>query len=421
MQLIQNKSQLSNNKTKHALQILEAGLEAAKPAHFLSKYVTYNKLVGIDVALTQFNKIYIISVGKSADLMTKNVHTKINLDGGIIVIPQTHSNVFSNKKFKIMRASHPIPNKQSVTAAKSIIRFLKNTKKDDLVIFLISGGASSLVCLPYGVTLGQKQVLTQNLLRCGATIYEINALRKHLSLIKGGKILEYLNCTAISYVMSDVAGDDLSTIASGFTYCDMTTYADCMRIITKYGLTNRIPKNILKHIQLGMQGRIPETPKKPKIPNYVVASNKDCIKAMVNQAKTLGYKTKTLFPISGDVKSVANKISKNLPKQKQCLIFGGEPTVKVTGKGKGGRNQELVLQIMKRINPKTIVASVGTDGIDGNTKYAGAISYFAATKAEIENYLKNNDSNSFFKKHGGLIKTGPTHTNLMDIGLALTL
>ncbi|MEW6043967.1 MAG: DUF4147 domain-containing protein [Thermoproteota archaeon] len=418
--MIQNKSRLYNKKTKDALQILEAGLKAARPENFLTKYVAHKKLVKPKITPSEFHRIYIVAVGKAADLMADYVHKKINSDGGLVIIPQTHKSTLSNKKFKIIRSSHPLPNQKSVTAAKSLIRFLQNMHQDDLVIFLVSGGTSSLVCMPYGITLRQKQLLTQKLLRCGASIKEINALRKHLSGVKGGRILENLNCKAVSYVMSDVAGDDLSSIASGLTYCDTTTYEDCLKIIKKYDLTNKLPKAILTFLRSGAKGKISETPKVPKIPNYVVASNKDCLVAMAKKAKSLGYKTKTLQPLTGDVNNVANKILRNLPKSGSCLLFGGEPTVKVIGSGRGGRNQELVLHLMKKSKSQFVVASVGTDGIDGNTKYAGAIYYRTVQKNEIDPYLKNNDSNSFFKKYGGLIKTGPTHTNLMDIGLILS-
>jgi hydroxypyruvate reductase len=418
--LIKNKRQIYNKKTKDTLEILDSGLQAAMPESFLAKFVERNQLLVPKINLSKFDKIYIVSVGKAADTMAKFVHSTINSDGGIVVIPQTHTSVFSNKKFRIICASHPIPNNSSIIAAKSIIQLLKNTKKEDLVIFLVSGGTSPLVCMPDGITLKQKQQLTQSLLKSGATIREINALRKHLSLVKGGKLLENLNCQAISYVMSDVLGDDLSSIASGLTYCDKTTFQDCLKIIRKYNLSSHLPKQIMRRLRLGAQGKIPETPKTPKIQNIVIASNKDCISAMAKKAKKLGYKTKILQSLSGDVSFAAKKVLRNLPdKPKSCLIFGGETTVKVKGNGKGGRNQELVLQILKRAKSECAIASIGTDGIDGNTKHAGAISYFAAKKTVIDRYLKNNDSNSFFKKHGGLVMTGPTHTNLLDIGLIL--
>jgi hydroxypyruvate reductase len=421
--LIQNKKQLYNKKTKDALQILEAGLGAARPEHFLFKFIKKEKILVNKklYQLSRFHKIYLVAVGKAADSMAKFVHAKINLDSGIVVIPQNYKSMFCKKNFKIIRAGHPVPNKASITAAKSIITLLKNTKKDDLVVFLVSGGASALVCLPASITLRQKQQLTQVLLRCGASIEEINSLRKHLSQVKGGRILEHLNCAAVSFVMSDVVGNDLSSIASGLTYYDKTTYSRCLAIIKKYGLEKQISHKILAQLNLGAKGKIAETPKRPKIPNIVVASNTDCLKVMKKTANQLGYKTKVLAPLVGSTNYATNKIIRSFSfRPKSCLIFGGETTVKVTGNGKGGRNQELVLQVLK-MNKQVVVASLGTDGIDGNTSDAGAISCVVPKKTEIQDYLKNNDSNSFFKKHGGLIRTGPTHTNLLDIGLILKL
>ena len=361
-----------------------------------------------------------VSVGKAADSMAKYIDSKIKLEKGIIVIPQNYVPVFHNKKFKIYRAGHPIPNKSSVIAAKSILNLVQNAGKDDFIIFLVSGGASALVCLPNGISLIQKQRITQLLLQSGATIDEINCIRKHLSLIKGGKLVQNLPCMAISLIMSDVVGDDLSSIASGLTYCDDSTFSECLKIIQKYGLTRKIPGLVLKQLQLGALGEIPETPKKPVIPNFIVATNKDCIFAMEKKASSFGYKTKTLFPIVGDVKDAAKIILKNVDNTtKSCLVFGGEPTVRVIGSGKGGRNQELVLQLIQILQNDFIVASIGTDGIDGNTKHAGAISGFTSNKNDAKKYLKENNSNAFFKKYGGLVMTGPTHTNLMDIGLVL--
>jgi hydroxypyruvate reductase len=421
MLLIQNHHDLLNRKTKDALECLTAGLEAAKPEVFLDKFIKRNKLLGPKtIRLSKYNKIYLVSVGKAADAMAKFTHSKIHSSGGIVVIPQTHKPVLANKEFKIIRATHPIPSNKSVVAAKYITKFLEKMEKDDFVIFLISGGTSPLVCLPYGLTLKEKQILTQNLLKSGATIQEINALRKHLSLVKGGRILEHLGCRAISYVMSDVVGNDLSSIASGLTYCDKTTFLDCLKIIKKYKLEATLPKHTIRHLKLGLQGKIPETPKTPKIPNILVASNKDCVNAMAKNARKLGYRTKIMYGVSGDVRNAATKILKNFKNRpKSCLVFGGETTVKVTGSGKGGRNQELVLQILKKLKSGVVVASIGTDGIDGNTKHAGAVFYSTGTKYDFDVFLNNNDSNSFFKKYGGLVMTGATHTNLLDIGLIL--
>lgn len=423
--MIQNKRYLYNKKTQNALDILDAGLQAALPENLLAGIIRKNNLCvgGKSYLVSKYGKIYVVAVGKAADSMAKLVNSKIKLERGIIVIPQNYAPIFYDKKFKIHRAGHPIPNKSSVVAARSILHLLKDTKKDDLVIFLVSGGASALICMPEGITLVQKQQVTKLLLKSGATIGEINSIRKHLSSIKGGKLVQNLPCSAVSLVMSDVAGDDLASIASGLTFFDDSTFSDCMRIIRKYGLERKIPTPVLKRLRLGVMGKISETPKKPTIQNFIVATNKNCVDVMAKKATSLGYKTKTLTPISGDVKSAAQKILHAFSSaKKSCLVFGGEPTVKVTGSGKGGRNQELILWMLKNLkDPSVVIASVGTDGIDGNTKYAGAISDFIPDYVEIKKYLSNNNSNAFFKQHNRLILTGPTHTNLMDVGLILKL
>ena len=296
---------------------------------------------------------------------------------------------------------------------------------NDFVIFLVSGGASSIVALPDGISLKNKKIVTNLLLKSGANIKEINCIRKHLSKIKGGRLIQNLSCDGISLVMSDVVYDDLSSIASGTTYYDNTTFSEAFKILKKYNLIRFTPKAVLHRLKLGMSGKIHETPKHSMIQNQIISSNKDCLFAMSSKSKKLRISTKIIHPVMADVKYVAKKLVNSIPKKlKSSIIFGGEPTVNVKGKGKGGRNQELVLHILKNL-PKTqsfTVASLGTDGIDGNTKYAGAISTNnSISKKTIDRYLKFNNSNAYFKKYGGLILTGPTHTNLMDIGIILRL
>lgn len=403
-----------------AMKIIRAGLDSARPENFISKFVHKRYLVcgGESYHISDYEKIWLVAIGKAAHAMSKSFEKIIPTQGGIVVIPKNHPTPHS-KKFKIIRAGHPIPDKTSVLAAKTIVSFLQKMNKNDLVVFLISGGTSSLVCAPDSITLGQKIKTTQALLDSGASISEINAIRKHLSAVKGGKILENLQCAAISYVMSDVVGDDLGSIASGMVYCDRTLFSDCTGIIAKYGLADKLPKPVLDRLRRGAQGKIPETPKRPKIPNQIIATNHDCLGVMTKTAKKLGYRTRVLSNLQGDVSSASKKILKNFAdKKNSCLVFGGETTVQVKGNGKGGRNQEMVLYIMMRLQNCT-VASVGTDGIDGNTKDAGAIFSGTINHDMAKPYLQNNDSNSFFVKHGGLIRTGPTGTNLLDIGIVL--
>jgi len=303
-----------------------------------------------------------------------------------------------------------------------VIKFLQNRKKDDFVIFLVSGGSSALLAMPEKITLNDKIHVTDLLLRSGATIQEFNCVRKHLSKIKGGKLIEHLKCQGVSLVMSDVEGDDLSTIASGTTYMDNTTFRDAVDIIKKYNLQNRIPSEVLHLLRNGLKEEIPETPKKEKIKNLIIANNSNCIEAMEVKAKELGYSVKKI-QVFGNIKDAVQQIIKNIPnKQKSCVIFGGETTVEVIGKGLGGRNQEMVLRILKNTqkNNNLSIAAMGTDGIDGNTLFAGAITENIKIEPDIiKEYLKNSDSARFFQKQKSNITTGLTHSNLMDIGLVL--
>lgn len=405
-----------------AIQILNAGIKSAMPANFVSKFVKKDRLICANrtYKISNYDHIWLVAMGKAADTMAKSVHGIISSDGGLVIIPKNYAPQFRNKKFQTINAGHPTPNKNSVLAAKKITSFLQNVNKSDLVVFLVSGGASALVCAPFGIGLSQKTSITRTLLESGASISEINTIRKHLSAIKGGRLLESLQCQAISYVMSDVVGDDLGSIGSGITYCDKSTFSDCLGIISKYGLAQKIPKTALNILQSGAAGKIPETPKSPKIPNQIIATNSDCLGVMAKKAKSLGYSTKIHSGVSDDVSIAAKKILKKANLQKNnCLVFGGEATVTLAGSGKGGRNQELVLHMITNLKQNAIVASIGTDGIDGNTKHAGAIFDHKIPKDVAKPYLQNNDSSLFFKKFGGLITLGPTHSNLLDVGLVL--
>ena len=424
--MIQNFSELATtSKKKDVLKILESGLEAATPENILPKFVTKNeiKIKGKSLKLENFSAIYTVAFGKAADSMTRSINDILPIKSGIIVIPKGSKSKVKGKKFQIFNSGHPKPNQTSVKAAKEVIKFLQNRRESELVIFLVSGGSSALLALPEKITLDDKVHVTDLLLKSGATIQEFNCIRKHLSKIKGGKLLGSLKCQGISLVMSDVEGDDLSAIASGTTYMDNTTFEDALEIIKKYKLKNKIPLEVLQVLKNGANTKIPETPKKEKIKNYVIANNLDCLKSMEDKAKKLGYKTKKI-QVFGDIKEAVKTILENVSQEKNhCLIFGGETTVQVIGKGQGGRNQELVLRLLKNTQKleKICIASIGTDGIDGNTTFAGAITENVKTESEIiKEFLKNSDSSRFFQKQKSNILTGFTHSNLMDIGVILT-
>ena len=423
--IIQNFEELAvTDKKKDCLEILEAGLQAANPQNILPHYITPNeiKINGKIIDISKYSNIYTVAFGKAGDSMTRAINSIISIKSGIIVIPKGSKAKIKGKKFQIFNSNHPKPDKTSVKAAKEVMKFVENKKNKELIIFLVSGGGSSLLAMPDEITLSDKVHVTDLLLKSGSTIQEFNCIRKHLSKIKGGKLVQNMKCDGISLIMSDVEDDDLSTIASGTTYMDNTTYQDAMDIIEKYRLKRKIPIEVLQVLGNGLHDQKLETPKESKIDNFVIANNSNCLESMEKIAKTKGYKV-TRIQNYGDIKEVVKKILENISEeQKTCLIFGGEPTVKVLGKGEGGRNQELVLRILKNTQKfkKITIASMGTDGIDGNSNFAGAIIDNVKVDLNVmKEFLKNSDSARFFQKQKGNIKTGYTHMNLMDIGVIL--
>jgi hydroxypyruvate reductase len=423
--IIQNFEELAiTEKKKDCLEILESGLQAADPQNILPNYVTPNeiRLNGKIIDISKYSNIYTVAFGKAGDSMTRAINSIISIKSGIIVIPKGSKAKIKGKKFQIFNSNHPKPDKTSVKAAKEVMKFVENKKNKELIIFLVSGGGSSLLAMPDEITLNDKVHVTDLLLKSGSTIQEFNCIRKHLSKIKGGKLVQNMKCDGISLIMSDVEDDDLSSIASGTTYMDNTTYQDAMDIIEKYRLKRKIPIEVLQVLGNGLHEQKSETPKKSKIDNFIIANNTNCLESMEKIAKTKGYKV-TKIQNFGDIKEVVKKILENISEeQKTCLIFGGEPTVKVLGKGQGGRNQELVLRILKNTQKfkKITIASMGTDGIDGNSNFAGAIIENVKVDLNVmKEFLKNSDSARFFQKQKGNIKTGYTHMNLMDIGIIL--
>ena len=423
--IIQNFEELAvTDKKKDCLEILEAGLQAANPQNILPHYVTPNeiKINGKVIDISKYSNIYTVAFGKAGDSMTRAINSIISIKSGIIVIPKGSKAKIKGKKFQIFNSNHPKPDKTSVKAAKEVMKFVENKKNKELIIFLVSGGGSSLLAMPDEITLSDKVHVTDLLLKSGSTIQEFNCIRKHLSKIKGGKLVQNMKCDGISLIMSDVEDDDLSSIASGTTYMDNTTYQDAMDIIEKYRLKRKIPIEVLQILGNGLHDQKPETTKKSKIDNFIIANNSNCLESMEKMARTKGYKV-TKIQSYGDIKEVVKKILENISEeQKTCLIFGGEPTVKVLGKGEGGRNQELVLRILKNTQKfkKITIASMGTDGIDGNSNFAGAIIDNVKVDLNVmKEFLKNSDSARFFQKQKGNIKTGYTHMNLTDIGIIL--
>ena len=263
--IIQNFKDLAiTDKKKDCLEILEAGLQAANPENIISKYVTPNeiKINGKSFNLENYSNIYSVAFGKAGDSMTRALNAIVPIKSGIIVIPKGSKSKIKGKKFQIFNSRHPKPDQTSVKAAKEVMKFVQNKRSDELIIFLVSGGGSSLLAMPNEITLDDKIFVTNLLLKSGATIQEFNCIRKHLSKIKGGKLVENMKCHGISLVMSDVEGDDLSSIASGTTYMDDTTFADALDILEKYKLKRKTPIEVLETLEKGLQKEDTETPKK---------------------------------------------------------------------------------------------------------------------------------------------------------------
>lgn len=315
--IIQNYDELAiTEKKKDCLEILESGLQAANPQNIFPNYVTPNeiKIDGKVINIEKYTNIHTVAFGKAGDSMTRAINSIISIKSGIIVIPKGTKAKIKSKKFQIFNSNHPKPDKTSVKAAKEVMKFVQNKKNDELIIFLVSGGGSSLLAMPDEITLSDKVHVTELLLKSGATIQEFNCIRKHLSKIKGGKLVENMKCQGIGLIMSDVEDDDLSSIASGTTYMDDTTYQDAMNIIEKYGLKRRIPIEVLQILGNGLHNQKPETPKFSKIENHIIANNNNCLESMEKTAKSKGYKV-IKIQIFGDVKEVVKKILEKIPEE----------------------------------------------------------------------------------------------------------
>lgn len=326
-----------------------------------------------------------------------------------------------------------------------MVRLLGSLTNRDLVLMVLSGGASSLLAAPAaGLTLKEKQLTTRLLLRSGATIQEINTVRKHLSGIKGGRLAGATTATVITLVLSDVPGDDPGTIGSGPMAADPSTFADAKRVLDTYGLRNRVPPAVRRHVDRGVQGRIPETPKPgealfSRVRHHVIGNNHAVLERMAKRAKALGLRPLILTTtLSGEARDIGKlfgdlakemHVSGNPVKPPACLLAGGELAVTVKGKGMGGRAQEFALAAAPSIEgvPRVFVVGVGTDGTDGPTPAAGAIvdgKIISRAKEKGVNHeatLRENDSYRFFRLTGGHIVTGPTGTNVNDVYMILAL
>ena len=434
---------------KHANQIFRHVLDILDPGQLVKEKVSIRDSTLIveerEYNLNNYENIYVVGGGKACAPMAKAMEGLLGdkIDNGIIVVKYDHG--LSLKKIETVEASHPIPDENGERGASDILRLLSGTGEKDLIICLISGGGSALLVQPHkGITLQDIQTASAELLACGATIDEINTVRKHLSSIKGGQLAKAAYpSTLITLMLSDVVGDPMDIIASGPTVPDGSTFEDAYSIIQKYSLEEKISNSVCGFLGSGKIGEIEETPEHgnkifDNTQNVIVGSNKIALNAAEKRAKDMGYNTIVLSSlVEGESReaakffaAIAKEVSRTgTPVSKPaCIIAGGETTVTIRGKGKGGRNQEFTLSAAMEIEgfEGVVILSAGTDGTDGPTDATGAIVDSNTCKdarkkfnLNAEEFLSRNDSYSFFKKTGEHIVTGPTMTNVMDIMISL--
>jgi glycerate-2-kinase len=432
--LIKNlQSLLSNVRTdqdrkarKIALDILESTLQACNPKDLVKKEVHLKgnrlQISSLTFNIDDYEHIYIIGAGKASGAMAEAINEilKKRLTHGLVNIPRGIANNLKTGCITLNEAGHPIPDQAGINGVRRVLTLLD-------------------------VTLTEMQSVTNNLLKCGATIDEINIIRKHISKIKGGRLaMQVFPATLISLIISDVVGDHLSSIASGLTVPDPSTYSDAIEILKRYDIWEQSPPNVTLHLTNGLEGKTPESPKPgdpyfKKVYNILLGSNRIALKTAREKARQL-----KLIPIvlsafmEGEARHVGTVfssfaretgLSEGFLHKPTVLLAGGETTVTVRGHGKGGRNQELVLSASLRINDLegVVIASIGTDGVDGPTDAAGALVDGTTLKRARESgmnpldYLDNNDSYSFFMNLNDLIMTGPTGTNMNDLMILVSI
>jgi len=426
---------------ENALNIYTSCLEKLEP-----RKRVYDYLSSLKTSIVDCDKIFPVAFGKAAFSMMDGLMTYLkstNTTDKIHNLPIVISNSKSVPDYPISEfiTAHPTPDENSVLAAKTVLRYTSEINTHDLSINLISGGGSSLLCLPHDdISLNDKVLVNNLLLKCGASINEINTIRKHLSKIKGGRLSEHVYPSkSISLIISDVINDDISTIASGPTSIDHTTYSDAIDIIHRYKIENEIPGNVMDLLKRGKSGQVSESPKNlDNTDNHIICSNKIFRKELIEAANNSGFNS---FLIDRDINGVAsdeavrliddyNSIISNSSSRRIAIVSGGETVVDIKGSGKGGRNQELGLSFLHRLNGELLnrnwlFLSVGTDGIDGPTDAAGAIissdtiDKHAALASNIDKYLDNNDSYNCLNQLDSLYITGPSGTNVADIQILL--
>jgi len=398
-----------------------------------------------ELDMEKYDHIFLVGGGKATAPMARAMEELMGkrVDTGIINVKYGFTEGLSYTE--IVEADHPLPDQNGVEGTKKILDLLEGAGDRDLVFSLISGGGSALLPHPAGhISLAEKQSVTKSLLECGASIDEINAIRKHISSSKGGQMARAAHpATTINLMLSDVVGDKMDVIASGPFVPDMSTFEEAWRVLEKYQILDDVPLSVKEHLNRGMAYEVPETPKEnepifDRIHNFVIGSNILALEAAGEEAERLGYSPLILSSmVEGETTIVAcvhTAIAREILKTERpikppaCIISGGETTVTIRGKGLGGRNQEFCLAAAMDIMdlpPRVVILSGGTDGNDGPTPAAGAVVDTLTVKRGEEmglnasDYLADNDSYHFFEKTEELLMTGPTNTNVMDVRIML--
>ncbi len=432
----------------HAHTIFAAGVAAADPGRCIHQTL---KVTGgalccgpLCFPLDSISSLRLVGAGKATAAMAAAAEAMLGdrIDCGAINTKYGHAQPLA--RVETFEAGHPVPDEAGVAGAQRQLELLANLAPDALVLGLFSGGGSALLPAPAeGLTLAEKQETTRLLLACGATIDEINALRKHLSAIKGGLLARVAApARVIALMLSDVIGDSLETIASGPTHPDATTFDDCLAIVNRYDLGHQLPSPVRRHLEAGARGERPETPKPgdpcfARAESFVIGNSRLAMDAAAHKASELGYEVCVLTSrLQGEachaataLVSIAQEIAEaDRPiARPACLLVGGETTVTLCGDGKGGRNQELALAASLQLDgwPAITLLSGGTDGTDGPTDAAGALAdgqtliRARAQGLDARAFLDRHDSYSFFAALGDLVITGPTGTNVMDLQIVL--
>ncbi|MFZ7125500.1 MAG: glycerate kinase type-2 family protein [Desulfobacterales bacterium] len=446
--------------------IFRAGLERVDPYAMIKTHVRIEdrRLIvdpgedPIEISLDRYDRIFVIGAGKATASMARAMEEILGerIDQGLIAVKYGHTAPLS--RIEMLESGHPVPDENGVQAALRIARLADAADERTLVISLISGGGSAIlpspmVCTVDGrerrLSLNDKQETTRALLACGADIREINCVRKHLSDLKGGRLLQRIApARALNLILSDVVGDDLSSIASGMTVVDPTTYTDALSILNAYGLADYVPKAVMEILRLGEEGRIPETLKEKElsgdcVDNILIGTNRQALLAAAEQARRMGFNVCVLTSrITGEAREVARyfagiamdiRSEDLLIAKPACVLAGGEPTVTLKGSGKGGRNQEMALAFLAQLEAASEPVegihflAASTDGNDGPTDAAGAFADVALLKRSrekglsIRDSLANNDAYTFFDTIEGLLRTGPTNTNVCDLQILMVV